>query len=491
MDPRPQTHARHAKGRPTRRVGRALEKAPRRFATGALTPASAPSPFALHCPPMPPGVVITGLGPITAFGTGIDPLWDAMCEGKSAIARLTAFDASGFACHVGAELPADAFSVRQVVPKSYRKSTKVMCRDIELAVGAAAIAVQHAGLVTKGVDPDQPPTIPGERVGCQIGAGLIAAEVHELGMALAPCKKDDGTFDMHRWGELGMQDLTPLWLLKYLPNMLACHVTIVHGCQGPSNTITCCEASSALSLGESMRVIERGAADACLTGGVESRLNPMAFARQLLAGRLADSPDDVDPATLARPFDPNATGTVLGEGGGILVVESGESAARRGATPIAAVTGFATTQSFCPDTVGLRIETDDASLRDVIEIALANAKVSPDDVDAIVPLGSSIPATDAAESAAIRACLGDRAAKVPIVTTVPFVGNCSAGNGGVALCVAARCVETQRLPARLNTSGADGLDADARPAVDTKLDTVLVMTTSQGGQNAAVVLRKP
>lgn len=440
---------------------------------------------------MSPGVVITGLGPITAYGTGIDPLWDAMCEGRSAIARIAAFDPSGFACRVGAELPSDIFAVRQIVPKSYRKSTKVMCRDIELAVGAAAVAVEHAGLVTKGVDPDQPPTIPGERMGCQIGAGLIAAEVEELGAALAPCRAEDGTFDMKQWGERGMQNLTPLWLLKYLPNMLACHVTIVHGCRGPSNTITCCEASSALSLGESMRVIERGAADACLTGGAESRLNAMAFARQFLAGRLTESPDEVDPTTLVRPFDPNATGTVLGEGGGILVVESATSAAARGTTPIATVTGFATTQSFCPDTVGLRIEENDESLRDVIEIALANAKVGADDVDAIVPLGSSIPATDAAESAAIRACFGARAAEVPIVTTVPFVGNCSAGNGGVALCVAARCVEKQHLPARLNTTGAHGLDADARPAVDADLDTVLVMTTSQGGQNAAVILRRP
>src|SRR5690606_15661492 len=115
---------------------------------------------------------------------------------------------------------------------------------------------------------------------------LIAADLDELTMALNESRKEDGSFDIHHWGAEGMRNLTPLWLLKYLPNMLACHVTIIHDVRGPSNTITCAEASGGLSFGESLRVIQRGAADACFCGGAESKVNPMTFYRQVLTGRL-------------------------------------------------------------------------------------------------------------------------------------------------------------------------------------------------------------
>ena len=440
---------------------------------------------------MPRTVVITGLGPITALGVGMDALWDGLVNGRSAVRRIRSFDPGGFRCQVAAELPPEAFSVKGVVPKSYRKNTKVMCRDVELAVGAAVAAVEDAGLVTKGVDASATPTIRPERFGCHIGAGLICADIDELATALVTSEGPDGDIDLDHWGRQGMTNLTPLWLLKYLPNMLACHVTIVHDCQGPSNTITCCEASSALSLGESVRVIGRGAADACLTGGAEHKLNPMSYIRQEFAARLAPADGSVDPATVARPFDPAATGTVLGEGGGLLVVEAGETAAARGRAPYARVSGFATTQSFCGDTVGLAVAPDDDALSDAMSLALDQAGVAPDDVDAIVPFGSGIPVVDALEAAAIRRVLGDRAASVPIVTTVPNVGSCAAGNGAISLCAAARCLREQMLPARLNTIGAKGLDADRAPARAARLRHVLVTTSSQGGQNAAVVLSHP
>ena len=436
---------------------------------------------------MPRRVVITGVGPITAFGAGIDVLWSALCEGRSAIAPIHGFDATGFPCGVAAELPPDRFNVRQVVPRSYRKATKVMCRDVELAVVAAATAIADAGLVTRGIDADATPTIAPERFGCHIGAGLIAADVDELAEALVTSRGTDGVFDFAHWGGAGMQNLTPLWLLKYLPNMLACHVTIVHDCRGPSNTITCCEASGGLSLGESMRVIERGAADACLTGGAEYKLNPMAYLRQFFAKRLATQ-NGAAPDSVARPFDRRATGTVLGEGGGLLVVEAADIAAARGATPYATVAGFATTQSFCPDAVGLDIPADDDSLPSAIRLALSQAGLDADAIDAVVPFGSSIPAIDAVEGTALTSVFGVRAASIPLVTTVPNVGNCAAGNGAIGLAVAATCLREQKLPARLNTTGAVGLDANVTPARDAALKHMLVLATSQGGQNVAVVL---
>ena len=257
-----------------------------------------------------------------------------------------------------------------------------------------------------------------------------------------------------------MQNLTPLWLLKYLPNMLACHVTIVHDCQGPSNTITCCEASSGLSLGESVRVIQRGQADACLTGGAESRLNPLGIFRQQAAGRTARA-TAADGAGVARPFAPDARGTVLGEGGGILVVEAAETAAARGARVYAEVAGFAATQSFVPDSATQELDADGPEIGDAIEAALASAGVEAGAIDAVVPLGSSIPHVDRAEAAALQRVFGTRAAELPLVTSVPNVGNCCAGQGAIGLALAAQCLAEQHLPARLHTAGAKGVCADA------------------------------
>ena len=460
-------------------------------------------------------VAITGLGPITAFGVGIGPLWSAMCQGRSAIGRISRFDPSGFPCQIAAELPDDQFDVKSVVPKSYRKATKVMARDIELAVGAAAAAIADARLITKAVDPEKTPTIPPARFGCHIGAGLIAADVDELTAALvtsgtpatvgqltavgvgngndlaeSPERAVVPTFDLKHWGQAGMQNLTPLWLLKYLPNMLACHVTIIHDCQGPSNTITCAETSAALSLGESMRVIERGAADACLSGGAEFKVNPMGLLRQTFAGRLAPANGDVDPATVVRPFDAKATGSALGEGGGILVLEARELAEARGASLYAEIAGFAATQSFCADTVGLKIEEDGESIADAIEAALHASAVDAGQIDAIAPFGSGIPHIDQSEAAAIHKVFGKRAAEIPLITTIPNVGNCCAGAGAIPLMVAAMALREQKLPARINTTNAIGLNANAAPSRNAELRYVLVISTGLGGQNAAIVLKR-
>ncbi len=440
---------------------------------------------------MSDSVVITGLGPVTAYGIGIAPLWNAMLEGRSAIGPITVFDPTGLPCRIAATMPDDVLEIRKIVPKSYRKATKVMCRDVELAVAAAAAAVDDAGVVTKAVDPDAEPTIDPDRFGCHIGAGLISADVNELAQALITSRTDSGGLDIGHWGEQGMQNLTPLWLLKYLPNMLACHVTIVHDCRGPSNTITCCEASSGLSIGESLRVIERGDADACLTGGAEYKLNPLTFLRQIFAGRLATAANGADPTTIMRPFDPDSTGTVLGEGGGILVLESGRNAADRSANVYCEVASFAASQSRCADATGLNITPDDESLATAMKQAIDRAGIAPQDIDAVIPFGSGVPNNDAAEARALRTVFGNRAIEIPLVTTIPFAGNCAAGNGAVALAVGAMCLKQQKIPARLNTTAADGLNATAGPASDMALRSVMVSTTSQGGQNAVVVLRAP
>ena len=434
-------------------------------------------------PPQNEKVVISGIGIISCYGVGIDPLWDAMCEGRTGIHRIERFDPSGFTSQVAGELAEDEFKIRKIVPKSHRKATKVMCRDTELAVGAAADAIVNAGLTTAATS-DDPPTIAPNRVGCHIGAGLISAEVNELAAALVTSQKEDGTFDLAHWGSEGMQNLSPLWLLKYLPNMLACHVTIVHDCQGPSNTITCCEASSGLSIAESRRVIQRGDADACLSGGAEDRINPLALYRQHCTGRLLESNGTGEISELVRPFADDACGTVIGEGGGIMIVESSSSCKSRNGTPWCTIDGIGCRQSFSDSP----LIADPCAIESAIARALDEANCTANDIDVIVPLGSSIAQVDNAERVGLTAIFGDALQTTPTITTIPFTGNCMAGNGAIAIGVAVKAIKEQKIPARLGSTSTTGIDAARNEATKMSINRILVVTPSEGGQCVAIIL---
>lgn len=451
-------------------------------------------------------VVITGIGVVSPLGVGRGLFWDGLCAGKSAIGKPTVFDSSGFATKLAAQLPGE-FSAKDFVPKSYRKAVKVMARDSEIAVAAAKLAAEDAGLVTRGSldGAAGTPTYPSDRMGCQIGAGLINAETDELTSALATSTNDQGAFDYRKWGAVegdggggGMNNLQPLWMLKYLPNMLACHVTIIHGCEGPSNTITCAEASGLLCMGEGMRVIQRDAADLCFTGGCESKVNLMGTLRWSLLNRLAPCAETDAPESIVRPFDPNAKGTVLGEGGGLVVLEEREKAVARGASIYAEVAGFGAAHSPPPAYEAIRTKQNLSNedqpgdgVRFAVEAALTDAGIQPSDIDAIVPTGSGIGEEDSEEAAGLRAVFGERLAQVPLMTVTPFVGQMVAGHGGIQLAVGALAVKHQHLPARINAGApASGLNAGAKAQQPAKLKHVLIVSTALGGQNAAAVLRQ-
>jgi len=451
---------------------------------------------------MRPRCVITGIGAVSAAGIGIDETWEALCAGRSGIAPISAFDSSTAKCAVGGEVRKEGtlVSARDFVPKHYRKATKVMARDTELAVIAASLAAQDASLVTREAGEDAQPTYPSGRVGCHIGAGFIAAETDELTSALVTAKDDDGAFSLKRWGETGIGNLQPLWLLKYLPNMLACHVTIIHGCEGPSNTITCAEASGLLSLGESVRIIERGDAVACFSGGIENKTNPMGVARMSLMGRFAEIPVDTEePWRRVRPYDDSVTGGVPGEGGGIVILEEREAARKRGARVYAEVAGIGSAQSqagaigICSQlgTCGGPGGEADEGLADAIAAALRDAKISPDQIDAIVPGGMGVISLDKAELGGLEQAFGNRLSEIPLVTLTPFVGQLFSGAGAFALAVGAKAVAEQRLPARLHAGRPhERAKAGAAESVETELGYVLVCTGSLSGQAAAVVLRR-
>ncbi len=435
-------------------------------------------------------VGITGLGVVTGLGVGGEALWEGLLTGRSAIGPIRQFDAAAFPVNFAAEVDA-AVTVRDYVPKHYRKAIKVMCRDVELAVIGATQAIADARMVTKGVAEGGEPTFAPSRVGCQIGAGLIVAEINELTTAFAKARDEGGTFSMKRFGVEGMNELTPLWLLKYLPNMLACHVTIIHDCRGPSNTITCGEASGALSIGESRRVIERGDADVCFSGGAESKINMLGLLRQYYTEMIATTTTDMDPHRIVQPFGVNATGSLPGEGAAILMVESLETALARGVRVYAQIAGFGATQSADMSTCPPRPDASGEGLADAIEQALSDASVNADAINAIVPLGCGDPTYDAAEAAALRRVFGERLSEIPLVTTKPNIGLCAAATSALDVAVGALCVHHQSLPARIMAGEAiDGLDAGPVKQRDARLKYVLVCGSGLGGQNTAVVLKR-
>ncbi|MCP4709461.1 MAG: beta-ketoacyl-[acyl-carrier-protein] synthase family protein, partial [Planctomycetes bacterium] len=183
-------------------------------------------------------VVITGVGVVCSLGTDKEQYFQGLMDGVIGVDRITAFDASTFPSQIGAEI-AD-FSFKKFVPKSYRKAAKLMSRDIELAIAAADLALRDAQVKTKGTCPDEEPNVDSTRIGVNIGAASICCDLTELGAAIEH-SVEDGRFSYRKWGKEGIEALTPLWLLKYLPNMLGCHVSIIHDLQGPSNSVTCAE----------------------------------------------------------------------------------------------------------------------------------------------------------------------------------------------------------------------------------------------------------
>jgi 3-oxoacyl-[acyl-carrier-protein] synthase II len=427
-------------------------------------------------------VVITGIGVISPIGIGTKTFWENLLAGKVGVRRIESFDPAGFPSQVAGEVP--PYKIGDYVPKSYRKATKVMARDIELAVIAADDAFKDSGLQSKAYT--ETPVFDGKRFGCNIGAGLINTELNELTTALHAAR-DGNRLDLQKWGRDGINQLTPLWLLKYLPNMLACHVTIVHELKGPSNTITCADASSHLAIGEAFRTIQRGDADIAICGGAESKVNPMGLVRQTLLKRVVEISND-DPERAVRPFDAEAAGLAIGEGGGLFILEEYERATQRGARIYAEIVGFGASQ----DTHSVTHPTPTGhSYAKAVTKALAEANVSPASVNCFVPHGLSLPSHDRAEMAGLKTALGEAAATVPMAPIKAQIGNLAAGCG-VDAAAAVLAVHHDRVPPAVNTrkvidGGKLNVSYEAR---DANVNVAVSSVYSLGGQNAALVFRK-
>ncbi|MFO0842860.1 MAG: beta-ketoacyl-[acyl-carrier-protein] synthase family protein [Gemmataceae bacterium] len=415
-------------------------------------------------------IVITGIGPLTPLGNDVDSLWKAMLEGKSAVRPIRSFDASGLPTRFAAEI--DGFDAKGYVEKSQRKSLRVMARPIQLAVAAAKVALTHGQVDKSKLNP--------ERFGIEFGAGLIASELPELAdAARTSVNCQPGKVDMLSWGEKGLGAIPPLWMLKYLPNMPACHISILHDARGPNNSITESDAASLLALNEATRILARGAADFFLVGGCESKINPLSLVRQCLFEQLSKRNDD--PAGACRPFDADRDGLVLGEGATVLVVEDLDHAQKRGAQVLAEVAGHGS---------GFDRKQDGDGLARACEAALRMAGIGPDDLDHVNAHGYGTLKEDAWEAKGLARVVGDR---VPVFAAKGYLGNMGAASGTTELALSVLGLNHGVMPASINHDKA-APDCPVRvhtgsPRPVTKPFALKVGFTHMG-QCAAVVVKR-
>ncbi len=415
--------------------------------------------------------VVSGVGLLNALGADAATVWEGYLSGKSGIRPISLFDASGLPVRFAGELP--SFDAKKYLDKKDRKSLRMMARTIEFAVAAAQLALADGRVDKTKLDPT--------RFGVAFGSGLIAMEMHEIGdAALAATDNAHAPADLQRWGRDGIPTIQPLWMLKYLPNMLACHVSILHDAQGPNNTITESDVASLLALGEAHRILARDAADFFLVGGAESKVNPMSMMRQCLFEPLSRRNDE--PEKACRPFDHRRDGLVLGEGGTVLVVEDIEHARRRGARVYAEVVGFGA--AFDARKTG-------GGIARAVRAAMKEAGIGPADVDHVNAHGLGSIESDAWEARGLHEVFGDT--NVPLFAAKGAIGNLGAGGGLSELAVSVLALHHGKLPGTINHERPG---ADCPVTVHTgaprpvgKPYAVKVGFT-QMGQCAAVVVRK-
>jgi 3-oxoacyl-[acyl-carrier-protein] synthase II len=426
-------------------------------------------------------VVVTGLGVSCPMATGQAELTSALREGRSGIAPIVSFPVpESVTSAVGEILEFDPR--HYVIPrlkKTLNKSLKYMARDIQLAVAMAQVALLDAGLADGGVDPT--------RIGLDLGAGIISTDLQELSAAIEESYRNDDKFDYKIWGEDGIKQIQPIWLLKYLPNMLTCHISILSDCQGPSNTITSGDASAGLAICEAYRILRKGRADVMISGGADSKIHPLSYCRAHLLGLLTKWSGD--PRYASRPFDKDSTGLVLGEGSGILIMESHEHAEKRAAKIYGEIIGI----GAGADAVPIGQPLTGRGMEIAIRSALADAGLSPTDpsISHVCAHGIGVPAIDRAEAAAIRRVFADRP-QIPVTSLKGGTGNMGAGNGGVEVIANLLTLREGFVPPTLHCDEpveGYGLNIVRGQAIDTASDVFLSLNMTRYGQASCVIAR--
>jgi len=423
-------------------------------------------------------VVITGLGVVSPLGIGPDAFWDKISKGESGVHAVEpeAIAAPG---HVGAQVPAFSEEItKEVMPKKQRKFVRVMCREIELGVVAALSAVTQSGLDLEQIDH--------ERFGVDFGANLMFSPPNVLQDAcwsVTDSTPSGPQFQYDKWGGHGLNVLEPLWLLKYLPNMPACHIGIAVDARGPNNSLTLDDASGNLAVGEASRIIQRDRADIMIAGTTGTKLHPVKTMHAALWKDLAKG--DGAPETWCRPFDARHTGQVVAEGACALVLETPEHAEGRGATIYGELLGMG---SSCAT---LRDGSADVAtaVSNAIRAALSDAGVEPSEVGHVNAHGVAIPAIDIAEAKGIRQVFPKG---VPVTGLKGYLGNAGAGAGVQELVGSLLALRAGVIPKTLNCDEVDpACDIDVVTGSHRPTDNRLFVNVNvtRAGQASALVVR--
>jgi 3-oxoacyl-[acyl-carrier-protein] synthase II len=422
-------------------------------------------------------VVVTGLGVVAPNGIGRQAFWDACTNGHSGIGPITAFDASTFPIKIAGEVK--DFDVCRWLPDHCKKAQKIMGRATRFGIGAAGMALEDAGIDMASEDT--------EKVGVVMGSGLVPIDMSEIMPMLKTVMDHEGDFDLTKLDPANGSPLFPLWLLKYLPNMVSAHISMAFNAQGPNSTITTACVAGTQAIGEGFRMVARGEADLAIAGGADSRLDPLLLMAYTALGTL--SKGACSPAEASRPFDRLRDGFVLGEGAGVLILEDFERARKRGARIYSEVLGFGS--SFDAYSI-TKPDPEGKGGSRAIRNALTEAKVNPDEVGYINAHGTSTRLNDAMETAAVKHALGDSAKRTPISSIKSMIGHSIGASGAVEAVAMAMTLAEDVIPPTINLTHPDpSCDLDYTPNTARDLSPRVALSTSFGfgGQNGALVMR--
>jgi len=405
-------------------------------------------------------VVVTGLGVIASVGHGVDAFWSSLLAGRTGVDRVTRFDPSEFACQIGAEVR-DWDPARHMDPKEVRRND----RYTHFGFVAAGQAVRDSGLDMARED--------GDRVGVIIGSGIGGMQTYETQLRVL--------------FERGPRKVSPFTIPALIVNMCSGLVAIAYGARGPNFGVVSACASGTHALGEAARAIRHGEADVMIAGGSEAAITPFAYA-SFCAMKAMTTRNDA-PRQASRPFDKNRDGFVMGEGAGVLVLESLEHARARGARIYCELAGYAAT---CDAYHITQPDPEGKGLSLAMRRALDHAGAAPADIDYLNAHGTSTPYNDRFETLAIKQVFGDHAHRMPISSTKSMTGHLLGAAGGIESVACVKTIATGWIPPTINLDEPDpDCDLDYVPHVAraVRVRTVLSNNLGFGGQNAAIVFR--
>jgi 3-oxoacyl-[acyl-carrier-protein] synthase II len=412
------------------------------------------------------------MGCVTPIGNTVESMWKSLQEGRSGIDKITHFDASSFPTKFAAEVK--NFSLADYVDNPER--FEYAGHNIRYAIGAATQAVRDAGLDENSYDP--------ARFGVYLGAGEGQQDFFLFMKLIAEAQKD-GAFDVAEFTRRGLEQLNPRFEMEQEPNMPAGHLASLFNAQGPNlNCLTACAASSQ-AIGEATEIIRLGEADVMLSGGAHSMIHPFGLTGFNLLTALSTHNDE--PQRASRPFDKNRDGFVLGEGAGMLILEELEHAKQRGAPIYGEVVGYGSTADAYRIT---DIHPEGRGATGCIKMALADAKLNPEDVRYINAHGTSTEVNDKVETAAIKAAFEAQAYKTPVSSTKSMMGHLIAAAGSAEAIVCLLSIRDGILPPTTNYEEPDpecDLDYIPNEARQGKVRHALSNSFGFGGQNISLV----